>query len=396
MRNLKIAIYSGEIPSTTFIENLIDGLSESGFEIYLFGKKKKKVEYNSNVKIYATPVTNVKLLFFIFKESLLLLLKNPGLYFRTIKRVREKEKNLKMNLKNLGVLLPILNHPPDIFHIQWAKAVEMYPELLELLNSKFALSLRGAHINYSPLTDIKLADAYRKTFPVIDGFHAVSEAIGIEALKYGAEKSKIKVIHSSVIDELLQKNYNVYDGNQTLKIISIGRFHWKKGYHYALDAVRTLCDKGIDMNYTIVAQGDIPEEILFLIDEYKLKDKVKIIQGLEHGKLIEKLQQSHLLLLPSVEEGIANVVLEAMAVGVPVITTDCGGMNEVVTDKINGYIIPVRSPLSISDKVSDFINSDKEFKNNITANARKTIQDNFSRSGQIRGFSNFYNSIINN
>lgn len=396
MKNLKIAIYSGEIPSTTFIENLIGGLSESGFEIYLFGKKRKKVKYNNNVKIYATPVKSVKLLFFIFKESLLLLLKNPGLYFRTIKRVREKEKNLKVYLKNLGVLLPVLNHSPDIFHFQWAKAVEMYPELFELLKSKFALSLRGAHINYSPLNDIKLADAYRKTFPLIDGFHAVSEAIGKEALKYGAEESKIKVIHSSVIDELLKKKYFVYDGNQTLEIISIGRFHWKKGYHYALDAVRILCDKGININYTIVAQGDIPEEIIFFIDEYKLKDKVKIIQGLEYGKLIEKLQKSHLLLLPSVEEGIANVVLEAMAVGVPVITTDCGGMNEVVTDNINGYIIPVRSPLSISDKVIDFIGTDKEFKNNIIVNARKTIQDNFSRNGQILGFSKFYNSIINN
>ena len=393
MKKLKIAVYSGDIPSTTFIENLIEGLADSGFEIYLFGKLRKKVNYKKNVKVFPTPMSDIRLLIFIIKESFLLLLKDPGLFFRTLQKIREREKRLKMFLKNLGVLLPILNHRTDIFHIQWAKVTEMYPELFELLDSKFALSLRGAHINYSPLTDEKLATAYRKIFPRIDGFHAVSEAIGKEAQKYGAEKNKIRVIHSSVKNELLEKNPDVYDGNQILELISIGRFHWKKGYHYALDAVRILKDKGININYTIVAQGEIPEEILFMINEYKIKDNVKIIQGLPYEELIEKLMDSHLLLLPSVEEGIANVVLEAMAVGIPVLTTDCGGMNEAVKNKFNGYIIPVRSPECIYSKVLEFTNSDREFKKQIISNAKRTIREEFSRERQIRDFSEFY--IIN-
>jgi colanic acid/amylovoran biosynthesis glycosyltransferase len=393
LEKLKIAVYSGDIPSTTFIENLIEGLADFGFEIYLFGKLKKKVNYKNNVKVFPTPLSGIKLLFFIIKESLLLSLKNPKLFYRTVKKIRDREKNLKMFLKNLGVLLPILNNKPDVFHIQWAKVVEMYPELFDLLECKFALSLRGAHINYSPLTDEKLAAAYRRLFPRIDGFHAVSEAIGTEALKYGADKSKIKVIHSSIKNELLGKNSGLYNGKQILEMISIGRFHWKKGYHYALDAVRILKDKGIEINYTIVAQGDIPEEILFMIDEYKIKDNIKIIQGLPHKELVEKLMNSHLLLLPSVEEGIANVVLEAMAVGIPVLTTDCGGMNEVIKDKFNGYIIPVRSPECISGKVSGFVNSDSEFKINITAKAKEVIRKEFSREKQVREFSEFYSSL---
>lgn len=288
----------------------------------------------------------------------------------------------------------MINNKPDIFHIQWAKTVEQHPELFDILDCKFIVSLRGAHINYSPILDINLADAYRKHFPGVDGFHAVSEEIGREAMKYGADKKKIRVIHSSIKDELMKMNSDLYEEGSKLEIISVGRFHWKKGYHYALDAMRILDEKGVDFIYTIIAQGKIPEEITFLINEYGLREKIKIIQGMKHDELIRKLQSSHLLILPSVEEGIANVVLEAMAIGVPVLTTDCGGMTEVVEDRINGYIVKVRDPDLLAEKVMSFISTDIEFKKNLTQKAKEVIAKEFSKEKQIREFSDFYNSIL--
>ncbi|MDQ3020519.1 MAG: glycosyltransferase family 4 protein [Bacteroidota bacterium] len=392
---MKIAIYSGNIPSTTFIENLINGLAQAGFEIYLFGKQTKKVSYKGKVKIYPTPASDIKLILFVLTESLKLLFKNPKLFFKFFKIMHGKSKTLKTFIKETGVLIPIVNNEPDIFHIQWAKTVERYPEIFELLKSKIALSLRGAHINYSPLTDETLSNAYRKYFPYIDGFHAVSGAIGVEAMKYGADKEKIKVIHSSVKDALFQKKAKQYEPGQMLEIISIGRFHWKKGYHYALDAMKTLIKEGINLNYTIIAQGEIPEEIYFLIDEYNIKNNINIINGLDYDKLIEKLLSSHIFLLPSVEEGIANVVLEAMTAGVPVITTDCGGMSEVVDDRINGFIVPVRNPDKIINKVKEFLESDLNFRNNIAENAKKTIMKEFTKDKQVKEFSGFYKSLVN-
>ncbi len=390
---MKIAVYSGNIPSTTFIENLIDGLSRSGFEILLFGKKTADKKYGNNVKIYFTPVSRLKLFVFVVKESIELIFKNPKLFYRFWKALTKERKNLKSNFQVAGVLLPILNNQPDIFHIQWAKTVQLNPELFELLDCKIALSLRGAHINYSPLLDKNLADSYNKYFPLIDGFHAVSKAIGKEAMKYGAEEKKIFVIHSSVKEELLQKHAELYDGNSLLEIISIGRFHWKKGYHYAIDAMKILNDKKVNFNYTIIAQGIIPGEIIFLINEYGLGDRVKIIQGLNQEEVIRKLQNSHLLLLPSVEEGIANVVLEAMAVGVPVITTDCGGMSEFVFDKINGYIVPMRDPELIADRVIQFADADTKSKQLISEKGKVTIKKEFSSDRQIIQFTKFYESI---
>lgn len=391
---MTIAIYSGTIPSTTFIENLIEGLADSGLKIILFGKKTGRVNYRGNVKVIETPENVGALVLFVLKEYLKLFFRDRKLFIKTAGLLKKKSGSLKKQFKDAGVLLPIANNQPDIFHIQWAKTIDRYPEIFKLLKCRFVLSLRGAHINYSPVHNTKLAESYKKFFPLIDSFHAVSKAIAEESTRYGAEPRKIKVIYSSVRDDLLNENDLAADDSEILKIISIGRFHWKKGYHYALDAMNILKEKKIRFDYTIVAHGVIPEEILFLIDEYDLSNEVKIIPGLKHDTLVKTLQQSHLLLLPSVEEGIANVVLEAMSLGIPVITTDCGGMSEVIIEKSNGYIVPVRNPAKIASRIIEFIASGKSEKEIITAGALQTIRDNFSRARQIDEFKELYNSLV--
>ena len=118
-----------------------------------------------------------------------------------------------------------------------------------------------------------------------------------------------------------------------------------------------------------------------------------IIPGLQYDELIDKLKNSHVLLLPSVEEGIANVVLEAMAVGVPVITTDCGGMNEVVTDDLNGFIVKVRNPEAAAQKILTMLGKSENELSMMISNAREKIRSEFSRKGQIEQFLSFYNKL---
>ena len=392
---MKVAIYSGNIPSTTFIENLIRNLSNSGFRILLFGKKIRDVKYNENVEVHNTPNNSIIILFFILKESLKLFFKSPNKFSKLLKYISSSDTGLKSKLKELGMMLPIINNEPDIFHIQWAKTVQKNSYLFNLMKCRFALSLRGAHINYSPLNDESLAESYRKYFPKLDGFHAVSKAISIEAQKYGAAPEKIKVIYSSVQDELLQiKTESKINRSEVTNIISIGRYHWKKGYHYAFDAMKILIGKGFNFQYTIVAQGDVPEEILYILSDKELKSRVVLKNGMAHDELMIELKKSDMLLLPSVEEGIANVVLESMAIGVPVISTDCGGMNEAVSDFENGMMAKVRDPNMLAQKIIEYSELSENKKEQMKLIAKNTISEKFTDKKQIDGFVNFYNSLL--
>ena len=107
-------------------------------------------------------------------------------------------------IKRCCTVLPPFLDNLDIFHIQWAKTLVYYPEFVEQLNCPIVLSLRGTHINVSPLTDEKLAFLYRKYFPRIKGFHAVSQSIANEAIIYGAKLNKISVIYPSINEDLLK------------------------------------------------------------------------------------------------------------------------------------------------------------------------------------------------
>jgi glycosyltransferase involved in cell wall biosynthesis len=388
-----IAIYSGSIPSTTFIENLIDGISKN-HKVFLFGKLKSKPTYNSNnIKVY--PIYDG-----VLKNMLITLLRVLKLCFLHPSRLKivynqlKKFKGIRSKWNWFTRYAPVVLHLPTIFHIQWAKDVQYWMFLKEEFGLKMVLSLRGAHINYSPLADKVLANSYRKHFPKIDAFHAVSEAIGLEAQKYGANPSKIKVIHSLVSASTLnrfmvpeQRNVGV------LKIISVGRHHWKKGYAIALEACKILNDQEIPFNYTIIAAGNIPEELIFQRHQLGLKDRVHFLDAMPQEEVFEAMQNSDVLLLPSLEEGIANVVLEAMAIGVPVISTDCGGMNEVVKNKETGWLVSTLDSHNILNAITDYRNTSFEKRNKMIYSAHELVKNKFNQEKSIEKFNQLYRKL---
>jgi len=294
------------------------------------------------------------------------------------------------------VLPPFLDNL-DIFHIQWAKTLVQYPEFIEKLTCPIVLSLRGTHINVSPISDEGISLSYKKYFPRINGFHAVSQAITEEAEKYGADTNKITVINPAVDEKLLDykaDKVNNLDSN-ILHIISIGRCHWIKGYTFVLDAISILRKEKVNFNYTIVAGGRDQENILYQIHDLRLNECVSFINDkLSHDEVLKKVSECDLFLLPSLEEGISNVVLEAMALGIPVISTDCGGMGEIIKNGKNGFLVPVRDADAMAGTIRKFIDLDKTNKINIIKNARETIIHNHLLPYQIDQFKSFYSKIV--
>lgn len=384
---LKVAIFSGVIPSSTFIERLIDGLAFSDeIEVQLFGMVQSKTKYNEQVKVVGYQNNKWSKLVFFLKYNVLL-----TLFKRTTKNKLDqllKSEN-RFTLLNRLKFYPVLWHQPDIFHLQWAKGLKDWIWVRDF-DMKLVLSLRGTQINQSPVADKELANDYKSLFPHVDAFHSVSEDIAEQAQKYAAKKENIKVVYSGI--DLMSLNRNPKKESNVLKIISVGRPHWVKGYTYALDACKLLKDKGFNFEYTIIgASKNI--ELAYQVQDLGLQEYVKLFDTMPFEKVQQAIRNSDLFLLPSLNEGLANVVLESMMHKTLVLTTDCGGMSEVVSNGDNGFMVPIRDSKAMSEKILEISTLSEAERKKLTENAYTTVKEQHNTEQMINGMLQLYQAF---
>lgn len=386
---MRVAIYSGAIPNTTFIDLLVRGVAEEGVDVYLFGTKQKPIKYsNKHIHIYTTSKNKMGLVLSIFYWFVVLSITHPN----RIKIIREHIKGRFDNgkIRAWGKYLPIMLHLPDVFHLQWAKGAEDWL-FLKQLGVKMIVSFRGNQMNITPNTDASVAASYRRALPQYDAYHCVSKAILEEGLKYGTTVERSAVIYPAVQEKLLSKQLE-RKPSETLRILSVGRDHWKKGYRVGLEVMALLKENGYKFHYNIVAGGE-KEELIYSISDMNLTDEVTLIDNLPHEKVFEQHANADLFLLPSFEEGVANVVLEAMALGTPVVTTNCGGMSEVIEDGVNGFIVPIRNPKAMAEAIVRFTKLDATQKQRMVDNAKETIRQKHLLSIQVHQMAELYERV---
>ena len=148
----------------------------------------------------------------------------------------------------------------------------------------------------------------------------------------------------------------------------------------------------MDWTYTIV--GGIDEELLFQIQQLGIKDQVFIKSRFTQEEIKTILLEHDVFLLPSVEEGIANVVLEAMALGTLVLSSDCGGMTEVIDHGSNGFIFKNRNIEHLKETLNLISKLELAEVNRITSNARETIEKQHNQDQMVQSFKQLYQEVI--
>ena len=344
---MKIIIFDGTFKTTTFINRLIKELS-SKHEIYILG-------FNESVKLKITGVHYIGL--GSDTSNLTLVLRSAMLrgfnLIKQFKLVLQLSKGLKTKIFQDNFQLAIDAIQPDIIHFQWVSVLSYFKDLQLPTHTKTILSQRGFHINVRPFINLDNMLFLKDAFQKLDGFHSVSKAIQKKSNEIYASPLKIDHVVYSGFDIDSFRFKNTWNISKQLQILSIGRDHWKKDYRTAVLAMYLLKERKIPYHYTIVGVQK-SEEILFLVNDLDLKDNITFSDKIPQGKVYEKMLDSDLFLLPSVEEGIANVCIEAMLSKLPVLSTDCGGMSELIVDGETGFLVPTRNPKALADKISIF------------------------------------------
>jgi colanic acid/amylovoran biosynthesis glycosyltransferase len=384
---MKIIIFDGSFKTTAFINRLIQGLVSNDVEVYVLGFNEGLKQPLKGVKYVALGSSANKLKF--MWTSLSWGLRSKSL-LQTIKNLVSGDKS---QLKRQNVTAALQYIQPDVVHVQWVSHISLLEDLLKSQTYKFVLSQRGFQTNVRPFVD-KVNFGYLQTWlPRFSGFHSVSQAISKEGDKIYKSPNKIDHVVYTGLDLSRFAFNSLAVQNKVLEIISVGRPHWIKGYDIALKALALLKMKGLQFNYQIIgAEGN--QELLFLRKELDLETEVEFLPKLPQQKVFEMMSSSDIFLLSSIEEGIANVAVEAMALGCPVISTNCGGMVELITHQKEGWIVPVYDYKAMAAQISEFSQLDSEYIKKIKHTARLKVEQQHTEMKMVEGMMGLYHRVV--
>ncbi|EJD6309427.1 TPA: glycosyltransferase [Raoultella ornithinolytica] len=251
-----------------------------------------------------------------------------------------------------------------------------------ILTGKIVTVFHGYDLSATSLLN-RYSSSYRQLF--IDGEHflPVSLTWKNKLIEMGCDKSKITIIRMGIkVDDFIYSP-RTFD-NKCLKIISVCRLTEKKGLSYAIQACDILNKAGYNFEYTIVGYGDLLESLQILINRLNLESKIKIVGFQPQSSVKTMLMHSDVFLLPSITadngdmEGIPVALMEAMAIGLPVISTYHSGIPELIDNDVSGWLCTERNFHEIAEILISIVKRERNLKF-IEDNARSKIETSFNQ-----------------
>lgn len=189
----------------------------------------------------------------------------------------------------------------------------------------------------------------------LDAFIFQSE--GAKKFFHLSSKQKAVVIHNSVT--VPQDRYPIPSTRDT-RIVTVGRLHPQKNPYLLVDAFALIADKFPALTLEFYGDGDLKEEIQAKINAMGLSERVHL--NASRKDIFDCIRTARLFVLTSDYEGMPNALMEAMALGLPCISTDCrpGGAKALIESGRNGIIVPTRNANALADRMIYMLNNPQE------------------------------------
>jgi len=405
MEKLKIAFIVNAFPkiSETFILNQIIGLRQEGHQvdIYAFDNPRESKIHDKIIEM------NIgKHVFYPVPKKLFNRLILASLSF--IKNVYKFELNIStLNFRKYGhdakslrlflMYTSLVNKKYDVIHCHFGNNGKIMSDLKNVgLNIPFTTTFHGYDL--SKYIQKNGNNIYASLFQNGDCFLPISEYWRSELLRCGCDPNRIKVLHMGVnLDDFI---YSEREPANTIKILTIGRLVEKKGHEYAIKAVAQLVQNNQNVLYQIAGDGPLKKELEQLIIDLNVEQYVTLLGSVDDSKLETLYRESHIFLLPSVAaangdmEGIPVVLMEAQAVGLPVVSTYHSGIPELVKDGLSGFLVPERDIDAITEKL-EFLVSHPEIWKEMGKNGRNIVEEDFNQSKLTRQLENIFLELAN-
>jgi colanic acid/amylovoran biosynthesis glycosyltransferase len=220
------------------------------------------------------------------------------------------------------------------------------------LRGKLIVSFYGHDVSEFPLR--RGGNPYRELFARGDLFLAISRHMHGKLLALGCDPSRIRIHPLGVKPQLFPVSRPAVQGNP-VRILSIGRLVPKKGFEYGLQAVAQLIREDPTIEYLIIGDGPLRRDLANMVDNLGLDRVVSLAGWKSRPEVVSALAGTDILLAPSVtsesgdQEGTPVAIMEALACGVPVVSTFHAGVPEIVADSTSGLLVPERNVPCLAD-----------------------------------------------
>jgi len=234
-----------------------------------------------------------------------------------------------------------------------------------------------------------------------DLFLPVCKFFKQKLIKQKCNSKKIVVHHSAIDCEKFSYKKRTLNPGEKIRIVTVGRLVEKKGMKYAIRAIAKLVNKYPYIEYTIVGDGPLREQFALLIKTLKLENHVTLHGAATHSEVLKVLNKAHIFILSSVDgsdgnqEGIPNALKEAMACGIPVVSTFHAGIPELIEDGVSGLLALQRSSGELAKKVQYLIMHPEKWVAMGQA-GRKKIEQEFEIKNTVDKLERLFRNLLKN
>ena len=268
-------------------------------------------------------------------------------------------KSFRYILINYTRFRPLLKFSGYSLHIHHIQLVHgMFYNFLKCFDMKYALTVRGSDVAIHHISNkeqgknliVALKNAYY--------IHAVSNDLAQKAMDITGSKSNI-----AIIPRIREANYTIenknslFKSNNKIAILSVGRYHWVKGYNYILGALAEVKNQGIQFSYVICGDGGEEEtkQIKYLIKLYGLEDEIVLPGFINSNAISQYYYSADIYICGSLYEGMPNSVINALRFEIPTIATRVGGIPEIIEDHVNGLLCNPADVKDMAEKLLEII-----------------------------------------
>ncbi|APJ86652.1 TPA: colanic acid biosynthesis glycosyltransferase WcaL [Escherichia coli] len=392
---MKVGFFLLKFPlsSETFVLNQITAFIDMGFEVEIVALQKGDTQnthaawtkYNLAARtrwLQDEPTGKVAKLRHRASQTLRGIHRKNTWQALNLKRYGAESRNLILSAICGQVAKPL---HADVFIAHFGPAGVTAAKLRELgvIRGKIATIFHGIDISSREVLN-HYTPEYQQLFRRGDLMLPISDLWAGRLQKMGCPREKIAVSRMGV-DMTRFSPRPVKAPATPLEIISVARLTEKKGLHVAIEACRQLKELGVAFRYRILGIGPWERRLRTLIEQYQLEDVIEMPGFKPSHEVKAMLDDADVFLLPSVTgadgdmEGIPVALMEAMAVGIPVVSTLHSGIPELVEADKSGWLVPENDARALAQRLAAFSQLDTDELAPVVKRAREKVEHDFNQ-----------------